>query len=178
MELDNRNIKRVPINRNNLFYSEESFQFDVELGKNYYEQDMNQTVILYEVDLEKTNGDSVYQEAKKDGIRFKTPVELHVRYLIDSPELKTYDSKTNLGVYLQAGKLNFTVFQATLDELECDIKKGDYIGVQVTNTKMIYYTVVNDGKINYDNAHTVYGYKPYYRTIQCAIVDTNEFNGK
>ena len=52
MELDNRNIKRVPINRNNLFYSEESFQFDVELGKNYYEQDMNQTVILYEVDLE------------------------------------------------------------------------------------------------------------------------------
>ena len=92
--------------------------------------------------------------------------------------MKTYDSKTNLGVYLQAGKLNFTVFQATLDELECDIKKGDYIGVQVTNTKMIYYTVVNDGKINYDNAHTVYGYKPYYRTIQCAIVDTNEFNGK
>lgn len=178
MEINSKNIKRVPINRNNLFYSEESFQFDIELGKNYYEQDTNQTVILFEVDLEKTNGDAVYQEAKKDGIRFKTPVELHVRYLIDSAELKSYDNKTNLGTYLQSGKLNFTVFQATLEELECDIKKGDYIGVQVTNTKMIYYTVVNDGKINYDNAHTVYGYKPYYRTIQCAIVDENEFNGK
>jgi hypothetical protein len=32
------NIKRVPINRNNIFYSEESFAVEGAIGKNYIEQ--------------------------------------------------------------------------------------------------------------------------------------------
>lgn len=177
--MQNRNNKKiVPINRNNLFFSEESYQFELELGKNYIEQDVNQTVILYQVDLVNTNINSVYKEAKKDEIRFKTPVEIHVIYLLDEPELKAYNTTKNLGTYLKSGQLKFGVYQATLDELQAEIKRGDYIGVQVTNDHMEYFTVTNDGSMNYDNKHSLYGYKPMYRTITCAIVDPNEFNGK
>ena len=41
LKFNTKNIKRVPINRNNIFYSEESFAFEGAIGKNYIEQDMN-----------------------------------------------------------------------------------------------------------------------------------------
>jgi hypothetical protein len=178
LTFNNKHIRRVPINRNNLFYSEDSYQFELEIGKNYLEQDMNQTVILYEVDLTKTNLDSMYNESKSNGVVFKTPVELHVIYNIEQPSLETYDNSKKLGTYLKSGKLSFGIYQETLDELNANIKIGDYIGVQVTPTHMEYYTVVNDGRINYDNQHSMYGYKPGWRTINCASIDTNEFNGQ
>lgn len=171
------NVVKVPINRNSLFYSEKDFQYEMEIGRNYLTQDINQTVILYEVDLEKTNLDANYMESKSDSIVFKTPVELNVIYKIEPSELASYDKTKNLGTYVKSGKLTFGVYQFTLDELNAEIKVGDYIGVQVTPTHMEFYTVVNDGRNNYDNAHSVFGVKPSWRTISCAYVNPNEFNG-
>lgn len=177
IEFNTQKSNKVPINRNNLFYSEQDYLFEMEIGKTYLEQDVNQTVILYEVDLNKTNLDNLYNESKSDSIIFKTPVELHVLYKIEPSELSSYEKNKNLGSYLKNGKLTFGVYQATLDELNAEIKVGDYIGVQVTPTHMEFYTVVNDGRINYDNTHSVFGYKPSWRTIVCAYVNPNEFNG-
>jgi hypothetical protein len=42
---------------------------------------------------------------------------------------------------------------------------------------MRYYTVTNDGKVTSDNKHNLFGYKPYYRTITCAIAQEQEFRG-
>ena len=82
IQFNTNKIRRNPISRNNLFYSEADFQYEMEIGKNYLEQDMNQTIILYEVDLQKTNRDSIYGETKPNQIIFKAPVELHVVYEI------------------------------------------------------------------------------------------------
>ena len=63
MEIKQNEIRRKnPINRNNLFYSEEDFQFEKEIAKDYLEQDLNTTVILFEVDLENTNVDESIEE--------------------------------------------------------------------------------------------------------------------
>ena len=64
LEFNANNIKRVPINRNNLFYSDESFNYELEIGKNYVEQDMNQTLVLYSVDNSSTNINNIYGETK------------------------------------------------------------------------------------------------------------------
>ena len=40
-----------------------------------------------------------------------------------------------------------------------------------------YFTVANDGKITSDNAHTIVGYKGFYRTIVCVPTSEDEFNG-
>lgn len=166
---------KVPISRNNLFYDEASFQYEMMLGKNYLEQDVNQTVVLYEVDIEKSNLDSIYNESKKDAIVFKPPVELHCLYTIEEATLKGYEKNKNLGTYVQQGKMNFGLYQSTLDELGAEIKIGDYIGIQVTPEKMMFWTVVNDGRNNFDNGKTVFGYKNPWRKIECANVDENEF---
>lgn len=171
MKLDAREIKRKnPINRNNFFFSEEEFELQMDIGMEYLNTQVNQTIILYEVDLEKTNLNSVYQEGNFEDIAFKTPIELNVLYTLEEPELKTYDSNAMRGYYVKLGKLNFTIYEKELEENNCDIKRGDYIGLQVTPEHMEYFIVTNDGRVNYDNKHTLYGTRPYYRSVTCTIV--------
>jgi hypothetical protein len=76
---------------------------------------------------------------------------------------------------LQDGQLTFGVYDAQLTELKTEISYGDYIGYPVTETEMRYFSVVNDGVKNYDNKHTIMGYKGAFRSIVCASIDANEF---
>lgn len=170
--------RKNPIKRNNMFFSESDFDLEIGLARDYMEQDMNQTVVLFEVDLSKTNANDIYHEASKKNIRFKTPVELTVRYEISNAEMRSYDKSNNKGVYSKPGTLSFTVLLSTLEEVQRDIKRGDYIGVQVTQDEMIYFTVFDDGKVSsYSNEYTLYGTKPFFRNIKCNYVDPSEFEG-
>ena len=161
-----------------MFFSKSDFEMEVELARDYLEQDMNQTIVLFEVDLSKTNTNDIYHEASKKNIRFKPPVELTVRYEITDAEMRSYDKTSNKGLYSKPGVLNFTVLNATLEEVGRDIKRGDYIGVQITPEEMIYYTVFDDGKVaSYANSNTLYGVKPFYRQVKCNYIDPAEFEG-
>lgn len=170
-KLSTDNIRRKnPINRNNLFFSEDQLNLQIAIGMEYVNHVVNQTIVLYEIDLEKTNINDVYIESNFDNIIFKTPVELNVLYKLDDHELKSYDKSAIKGYYVKVGKLDFTIYEKELEENHCDIKRGDYIGLQVTPDHMEFFTVTDDGRVNYDNAHTYYGTKPFYRTVKCAAV--------
>ena len=169
MTFNKDNVRRVPINRNSLFYDAESYAFEMEIGKDYIEQDMGQTVVLYRVDAANTNADAVYGETSPNDVKFKAPVEVPCVYKIEEPELKSYDKQKQLGTYMKMGKLTVSVYQETLDELGIDIIKGDYIGVQVNPTTIAYWVVTNDNK------HTMWGTVPLWRTISCSPVDRSEF---
>ena len=177
LQFNTKNIRRVPINRNSLFYDAEMYSLEREIGKDYIEQDMGQTVVLYQVDAAQTQTDAVYGETDTNHIVFKTPVEIPCVYKIEESELKSYNSDKQLGTYNKVGKLTVGVYKETLDELGADIKKGDYIGIQVTPEHMEFWVVVNDLKCNYDNAHTLWGTIPLYYTVQAAPVDESEFHG-
>ena len=177
IEFNTNKVTKNPIKRNNLFYSEDSYNFEMEIGKNYLETDVNQTIILFSVDLSKTNTNAIYGETKKDEIVFFPPVELNVIYEIQNGELRSYEKSKNVGSYVKSGKLTFGVYQLTLEEKNVEIKVGDYVGVQVTPEHIEYYTVINDGRNNFSNEMSIYGYRPSYRSIECAYVDPNEFNG-
>jgi hypothetical protein len=175
---NNTGKKKIPIKRNTKFFSEEDFDLELEFAKEYLEQDANQTIILYRVDLQKTKVNDIYKESTKDAIRFLPPIELPVVYEIDDAELKSYGNKIQKGVYSQVGKLKFSILISTLEEYDCDISRGDYIGVQIDSTHREYFTVVNDGRVgSMSNKFTMYGTKPFARTIECASIDANEFNG-
>lgn len=187
LEFNTNRIKKVPINRNNLFYSEESFKFEEEIGKNYIEQDMNQTLILYQVDISKTDLDTTYNETGEHLVQFKSPIEFHCVYKLDDSEEKSYSKQLQNGVYIKPGKLTFGVYQTTLDELGCDIHIGDYIGLLVDNRgnqssnnwpNMLYFTISDDGRATMANNKTMYGYKPFYRHCTGYYIDKNEFDGK
>ena len=169
------NKKRYPINRANLFFSQNDMDLELSMAREYLEADLNMKVVLYRVNRQQTSGDDIYNEAVKDSIRFYPPVEINVSALIDKPENKNYnDGRLR---YLQDGKLTFTVFVEHLKELDTDISYGDYIGYYETEDKVRYYTVNNDGRVTSDNKHTLGGYKPFYRTIMASPVTNNEFRG-
>jgi hypothetical protein len=146
------------------------------MGREAIEGDGNFTVILYRVDREMTEYDNIYGEASADGIRYYPPVELKVIPIMAEPENISYNNNGSLR-YLQDGQLTFGIYDAQLKELNTEISYGDYIGYQVTETDMRYFSVVNDGIKNYDNKHTIMGYKGAFRTILCATIEDNEFKG-
>ena len=77
----------------------------------------------------------------------------------------------------EPGNLKVGVYQNHLDGLGIDIEYGDYLGYYETETKVRYYSVVNDGRVLSDNKHTYGGYKPFYRSIIASPVNANEFKG-
>lgn len=173
-----KNNRKVPIKRNNKFFGGEDFDLELDFAKEYIEQDANQTIILYRVDLEKTQVNDIYKEAKKDSVRFLSPIELPVVYEIGESEMKAYGTKMQKGIYAQTGKLTFTVLLSTLEEYGCDISRGDYIGVQINTNHREYFTVTDDGRVaTTSNRYSLYGTMPYARKIECASVDLGEFNG-
>ena len=90
-------------------------------------------------------------------------------------ELRSYDKQHFKGMYLKTGKLHFSIYEKTLEENECDIKRGDYIGIQINPDHIEYFIVTNDGRKNYGNSQTMYGVKPFYRNVECApVTDNNE----
>lgn len=170
--------KKVPIRRNSKFFSAQDIDLELEFAKEYIEEDANQTVILYRVDLQKTKVNDIYKEAGKDEIRFFPPIELPVVYEISDAELKAYENRKQKGLYAQPGRLTFSVLISTLEEYGCDISRGDYIGVQIDPEHRLYYTVTDDGRVgSMSNRFSIYGNRPYARKIECASVDSVEFAG-
>lgn len=172
--MDNKKI--TPITRINKFFSEEDFDLEISMGREAIEGDGNFTLILYRIDRQLTESDNVYGEASKDGIRFLPPVELKVIPTMAEPDNKSYGKDGSLR-YTQDGNLSFGIYESQLTELKVTLSYGDYIGYPVTETEIRYFSVVNDGIKNFDNKHTIMGYKGAFRSVDCASVDANEFRG-
>jgi len=167
--------KKRPISRMEKFYSEEDFQLDNNLAREFFEGDLNMVVVLFQVDRIKSekSGDDVYGEVDGDKIKFSPPKEINVRIILEQAGNETY-SEGSLQ-YQDYGNLIFTVFTDHLKELDAEISYGDYIGYSDSEDNIKYFTVTNDGRINSDNTHTRVGYKSYYRTITCVTADEDEF---
>jgi hypothetical protein len=91
--------------KTNMFYSEDDFIFETEMVEGYIEEDLNQSVVLYEIDRRKTNVNAIYKEATSGNIRYKAPKEIPCMYEIKDSETKSFDNKTSNGVYTQDGNL-------------------------------------------------------------------------
>ena len=146
------------------------------MSREWIEGDLNMTIILYRVDRDKTAIDDIYGESYTQEIRYLPPVELAGLIKIDSPTNKNYGSKGQLR-YLESGNLTFSVHTELLDELDVKITYGDYIAYPIDETKVKYFTVVNDGSVDFDNEHTNKGYRSFYKTIICTPVNESEFKG-
>lgn len=166
---------KVPITRLGKFFGDEDFNLDVGIGQEWLYGDMNFTLVLYRVDRQKTKTDDVYGEALMDGIKFLPPVEFKGYVQIIQPENKNIEnSKIN---QIEPGNLKVGVYQNQLEGLGIDINIGDYIGYYESETRVRYYTVVNDGRVISDNKHTYAGTRPFYRSIIASAVVNNEFRG-
>ena len=167
--------KLVPISRIGKFFGEEDFNLDIEMGMEYIGGDLNMSVVLYRVDRKKTKKDDIYGDASTDGIVFMPPVELKGVVQITESTLKQLgNTKVE---QKEPGNMKFSFYQKQLDDLRVELLKGDYLGYYVSEDKVRYYSVSDDGIVNMDNKHTYGGYKPFYRTVTATFVNKDEFRG-
>jgi hypothetical protein len=166
---------KLPITRISKFFSQDDFDLNIKMGQEYLHGDINMKLVLYRVDRTKSDIDGVYAEVGKDGIRYFPPIEFNGLVKIDQPKNLTY--KDGLVRYMEPGNLTISVYIKHLEELNIDIKYGDFIGYQESEEKVRYYTVTNDGKVTSDNKHKMFGFKPHYRTITCVPAQETEFRG-
>ena len=167
--------KRLPITRLNKFFSEEDFNLNIQMGQEYLHGDINMKLVLYRVDRDNTDTDAVYAEVGKDQIKFFPPIEFNGLVKIEQPKNSTYSKGTVR--YNEPGNMTLQVYLGHLKELNIDIRYGDYIGYPETEERVRFYTVSNDGKVTSDNSHNMFGFKPYYRTINCVPAQEIEFRG-
>ena len=57
---------KVPITRLNKIFSNEDFDLNIQIGQEYLHGDLNMKLVIYRVDDESTDTDSVYAEVGKD----------------------------------------------------------------------------------------------------------------
>lgn len=164
----------TPITRNNLFYSKDDFDFEMELMEGYLEEDTNQTVVVYQVDRNNTQVNDIYKESNTK-IQFFPPVEVPCLYEISDQELRSYNSKNQNGVYSLNGTLKVYINLLAFKKYDFDIKRGDYLGVMIEENRMYHWVVTNDGKVNTANQLVVGAYKTGFRVIEAAPVTDEEF---
>jgi len=167
--------RKVPITRLNKFFGAEDYDLDIAMGREWLEGDMNFSLVLYRVDRQKTKTDDVYGETVENGIKYLPPVQFNGYVTIEQPENQDYGNSRMS--QMEPGNLKVGVYQNHLDELNIEIEYGDYLGYYETETRVRYYTVVNDGRVVSDNKHTYGGYKPFYRSIVASPVNDGEFTG-
>lgn len=166
---------KLPITRLSKFFSKDDFDINIQMGKEYLHGDLNMKLVLYRVDRSKTDNDAVYAEAGSDEIKYFPPIEFNALVKIEEPKNASY--KNGMVRYNEPGNLTLSVYISHLEELNVDIRYGDYIGYPDSEEKLRFYTVSNDGKVTSDNKHKMFGYKPHYRTIVCVPTQQNEFRG-
>jgi hypothetical protein len=166
---------KLPIRRLSKFFGQDDFDLNIQMGEEYLHGDLGMKLVLYRVDRNKTDIDDVYAEVGTDDIKYFPPVEFYGLVKIEAPKNSSY--KSGLLHYNEPGNLNVSVYTKHLAELNIDIIYGDYIGYPESETRVRFYTVVNDGKVISDNKHNMFGYKPFYRSIICSPAQDVTFRG-
>ena len=166
---------KLPITRVSKFFGQDDFDLHVQMGEEYLHGDLNMKLVLYRVDKSSTSTDDVYGEVGSDEIKYFPPIEFNGLVKIEAPKNSTY--KGGLLRYLEPGNMMISVYIKHLQELNIDIKYGDFIGYPESETRTRFYTVVDDGKVVSDNKHNMLGYKPYYRNVVCTPVLDSTFRG-
>lgn len=166
---------KLPITRLSKFFSQDDFDLNIRMGEEYLHGDLNTKFVLYRVDRTKTDTDAVYAEVGKDQVQYLPPIEIYGLVGIDEAKNESYN-KGQLR-YLEAGNLTIRIYLHHLAELNVEIRYGDFVGYPESEQRLRFYQVVNDGRIQADNKHKMFGYKPHFLTIICAPVQESEFRG-
>lgn len=150
-------------NRYGLFWNEQSFNLEVEFGREYINKDINNFVTLHRIDVIKSKVDDLYGEADADEKVFQKPVKL--RGMVD---IQAGDQKyvSNGGVVRDdSGELIFRVYLKELEERGVEINRGDILAYNLSGGKERYYEVSNANAVTDETDKTIAGMKPYWKKI-------------
>jgi predicted Zn-dependent protease len=162
------------------FFGEKEAAFFHTTGREITEEILQESFLLYRLDLKKTRTHKLYGEAKIK--RWKPEIEIFGRINVDvtdpSFHVKGGLVKKGMGqftahIYIEhLEELNLVSRKAD-NEIILGIKTGDFIGF-----KGQYYEIYDDGYANISNKHSWAGDRRFYVTIKGYEVDDDIFKAR
>lgn len=156
--------------RYGLFMTENSFDLEVEYGRNYLQTDNVQVVTIYKVDVIKSKKHDLYGQSKTKDKVFLTPVKLNVMITVGPSEQSYYGGNEGGIARQDTGKLEFGVYLKELEEKGIDILRGDYVEYNMSGNKNRYYEIEDAENVTDTTEKTIGGFKPYWRKITAVPV--------
>lgn len=164
-----------------LFFGEKEAKFFSAVGREVTEGILQESFLLYRIDLTKTKTHVLYGEAKR---KFWLPeIEIFGRINVESVD-PTYQisggiEKKGMGnfiahVYLEhLQELGLINKQDGINSIVSDIKMGHFIGY-----KGQFYKIVDDGYSQISNEFSWAGDRRFFITIKAVEVDEDVFQGR
>lgn len=161
-----------------LFFGDKEAAFFDQVGKEMTVNIINESFILYRVDLRKTTAHALYGESIQKS--YKEPIEVFGRMNVEveDPTMRTDNGISKQGM----GQLKASLHLSHLEEIgildkdgndiSIDMKKGDYIGY-----KGQFYEVWDDGYSQIANQYSYAGDRRAFITVRAKEVDRDVFNG-
>lgn len=151
------------MNRTN-FYNQKDFDVDIKMSKDYIDEDMSLSVLLYQINITKSQKD-IYGESMPNEKEFLDPVKLSVWISIPPSEKTKIGGSMLLNENVETVKLG--VYIDELDKLGIDIKRGDFILFDDNDTKRFYEI---NTITNFTTSNQMYNYKAFYNDITATYV--------
>lgn len=152
-----------------LFFGEKERIFFDSVGKEIVNDVLKESFILYRMDYAKTNTHKLYGEAKKKV--YHTPVEVfgRINVEVEAPEYMTTGGIIKKGY----GKITADVFRSHLNELNVNVRIGDFMYF-----KGHYYEIIDDGSSNIGNKQSYAGDIVFSIKIMGIRVKDDVFNAR
>lgn len=149
-----------------LFFGEKERRFFDLAGREITMNILQESFILYRMDLKNTKTHSLYGEAKKK--LYLTPVEIFGRINVES---NSPDYLAPGGIIRKGfGKLTADIYNSHLEDLKVKIKMGDFL-----YHKGHYYEIIDDGSSNIANEYAYAGDRLFYIKIEAVRVPSDVF---
>ena len=164
----------------NLFFGEKEASFFHSSGREITEEVLQESFLLYRIDLQKTKVHGLYGEAKIK--RWKPEIEIFGRINVEVTDPSFHAKggivKKGMGaftahIYLEQLEELSLVERISDNEIVSGIKTGDFVAF-----KGQYYEIFDDGYAQITNKHSWAGDRRFYVTIKATEIDEDVFKAR
>lgn len=154
--------------RYGLYMSDESFDLDIEYGRQFLRTDNVHLITLYRLDIIESKSHDLYGQSKPSDRKYLEPIKLYVSISTkDSNQIDYADSGI---IRDDVGGIEFGIYIKELEENNTDINRGDIVSYNMSGSKNRYFEVENANNIVDETSKTFGGYKPYWRKVTAVPV--------
>ncbi len=146
-----------------IFINDNSFNFDIMLGRNFLKTDSPFKVKYYRIDVLKSKVDDLYGESKPADKKFFSVIEFHVMIDIEDGDT-SYFGEDGLPRN-DSGPLTFGIYLDEINEKQTEIMRGSYVSFNFSGTKDRFFEIVEADNVSDITSRTIGGYKPYWKKI-------------
>jgi hypothetical protein len=156
--------------RYGLFMTENSFDLDVEYGRNYLQTDNAQRVKIYKINVVTSKSHKLYGQTKTKDKKFLPPVEISVMVTVDNNKLEYYGSGQGGIARDDTGNIMFGVYLKELEEKELEIDRGDIVEYNLSGLKNRFYEIEDAQNVTDTTDKTIGGFKSYWKKVTAVPV--------